>query len=34
LLRTFRAIDGLISKRPIFRVLGDHVLLHFERVPL
>lgn len=34
LLSMFRTIDRLISKRPVFRVLGDHVLLHFERVQL
>lgn len=32
LLSMLRTIDRLISKRPVFRVLGDHVLLHFERV--
>jgi ubiquinone/menaquinone biosynthesis C-methylase UbiE len=32
LLIMLRTIDKLISKRPVFRVLGDHVLLHFERV--
>jgi len=34
LLSMLRTIDTLISKRPGFRVLGDHVLLHFERVQL
>jgi SAM-dependent methyltransferase len=34
LLSMLRTIDRLISKRPVFRVLGDHVLLHFERVQL
>jgi ubiquinone/menaquinone biosynthesis C-methylase UbiE len=32
LLRIFRTIDQGISTLPGFRVLGDHVLLHFERV--
>ena len=32
LLNIFRAIDSAISSYPGFRVLGDHVLLHFERV--
>jgi SAM-dependent methyltransferase len=32
LLNMLRAIDSVISTRPLFRVLGDHVLLHFERV--
>lgn len=33
LLRIFRTIDQRISTHPGFRVIGDHVLLHFERVP-
>jgi SAM-dependent methyltransferase len=32
LLKIFRSIDNVISTYPGFRVLGDHVLLHFERV--
>ncbi len=32
LLRSLRAIDKTISSLPGFRVLGDHMLLHFERV--
>jgi SAM-dependent methyltransferase len=32
LLGLLRAIDTIIATRPLFRVLGDHVLLHFERV--
>jgi ubiquinone/menaquinone biosynthesis C-methylase UbiE len=32
LLGIFRTIDNTISSYPGFRVLGDHVLLHFERV--
>jgi SAM-dependent methyltransferase len=31
LLGVLRAIDKIISTRSGFRVLGDHVLLHFER---
>jgi ubiquinone/menaquinone biosynthesis C-methylase UbiE len=31
-LSMFRSIDKAISSQPGFRVLGDHVLLHFERV--
>jgi ubiquinone/menaquinone biosynthesis C-methylase UbiE len=31
LLRTLRTIDQVICGHPGFRVLGDHVLLHFER---
>jgi ubiquinone/menaquinone biosynthesis C-methylase UbiE len=34
LLNMFRTIDEAISSRPGFRVLGDHILLHFERVQL
>ncbi len=34
LLSMFRTIDKTISSYPGFRVLGDHVLLHFERVQL
>jgi ubiquinone/menaquinone biosynthesis C-methylase UbiE len=34
LLSMLRTIDKAISSYPGFRVLGDHVLLHFERVPL
>jgi ubiquinone/menaquinone biosynthesis C-methylase UbiE len=34
LLSMFRTIDKAISSLPGFRVLGDHVLLHFERVQL
>jgi ubiquinone/menaquinone biosynthesis C-methylase UbiE len=34
LLRIFRTIDKAISSYPGFRVLGDHVLLHFERVQI
>ena len=33
LLKIFRTIDRSISALPGFRVLGDHVLLHFERIP-
>lgn len=32
LLDAFRTIDKTVSGHPGFRVLGDHVLLHFERV--
>jgi ubiquinone/menaquinone biosynthesis C-methylase UbiE len=32
LLRLLRAIDRVISTLPGFRVIGDHMLLHFERV--
>jgi len=32
LLSLLRAIDRIISTLPGFRVLGDHMLLHFERV--
>jgi SAM-dependent methyltransferase len=32
LLKILRGIDAVIATRPWFRVLGDHVLLHFERV--
>jgi len=32
LLSVFRIIDKAISNIPGFRVLGDHMLLHFERV--
>jgi len=32
LLNLLRAIDTLIASCPGFRVVGDHVLLHFERV--
>ncbi|MCU1250223.1 MAG: class SAM-dependent methyltransferase [Edaphobacter sp.] len=32
LLSMLRTIDKTISGYPVFRVLGDHVLLHFERV--
>ena len=32
-LRIFRKIDQGISTLPGFRVLGDHILLHFERIP-
>jgi hypothetical protein len=31
LLNLLRAIDKVISTLPGFRVLGDHMLLHFER---
>jgi ubiquinone/menaquinone biosynthesis C-methylase UbiE len=31
-LKLLRAIDRIISGLPGFRVLGDHMLLHFERV--
>jgi hypothetical protein len=34
LLNMLRTIDRAISRLPGFRVLGDHVLLHFERVQL
>jgi ubiquinone/menaquinone biosynthesis C-methylase UbiE len=34
LLRMLRTIDKAISNYPGFRVLGDHVLLHFERVQI
>jgi ubiquinone/menaquinone biosynthesis C-methylase UbiE len=34
LLTMLRTIDKTISSYPGFRVLGDHVLLHFERVQL
>jgi ubiquinone/menaquinone biosynthesis C-methylase UbiE len=34
LLSMLRTIDKAISSYPGFRVLGDHVLLHFERVQL
>jgi ubiquinone/menaquinone biosynthesis C-methylase UbiE len=32
LLNLLRSIDALIASCPGFRVVGDHVLLHFERV--
>lgn len=32
LLRMFCAIDRIISSLPVFRVLGDHMILRFERV--
>ncbi len=32
LLNVFRAVDRNIYDLPGFRTLGDHVLLHFERV--
>ncbi len=32
LLSVFRVIDKAISNIPGFRILGDHMLLHFERV--
>jgi len=31
-LLTLQAIDKVISRLPWFRVIGDHMLLHFERV--
>jgi ubiquinone/menaquinone biosynthesis C-methylase UbiE len=34
LLSMLRTIDKAISNYPGFRVLGDHVLLHFERVQI
>jgi ubiquinone/menaquinone biosynthesis C-methylase UbiE len=34
LLSMLRTIDKAISSYPGFRVLGDHVLLHFERVQI
>jgi ubiquinone/menaquinone biosynthesis C-methylase UbiE len=34
LLRMFCAIDRIISSLPGFRVLGDHMILRFERVPV
>ena len=34
LFRMLRTIDKAISTYPGFRVLGDHVLLHFERVQI
>jgi hypothetical protein len=34
LLNIFRTIDNAISTYPGVRVLGDHVLLHFERVQI
>ena len=34
LLSMLRTIDKSISSYPGLRVLGDHVLLHFERVQL
>jgi SAM-dependent methyltransferase len=34
LLSMLRTIDKIISSYPGFRVLGDHVLLHFERVQI
>ena len=34
LLDMLRKIDKAISNHPGFRVLGDHVLLHFERVQI
>jgi hypothetical protein len=33
-LRVLRAIDSKIYTLPAFRVLGDHMLLQFERVQL
>jgi hypothetical protein len=33
LLSIFRTIDQGISNLPGFRVIGDHVLLYFERIP-
>jgi ubiquinone/menaquinone biosynthesis C-methylase UbiE len=32
LLNLFRRIDGRISRLPWFRTIGDHMLIHFERV--
>jgi ubiquinone/menaquinone biosynthesis C-methylase UbiE len=32
LLRLLRSIDRRISHLPLLRILGDHMLLHFERV--
>jgi SAM-dependent methyltransferase len=32
LLNSMRTIDKTISPLPVFRILGDHMLLHFERV--
>jgi hypothetical protein len=32
LLGFLRAVDKVISPLPGFRVIGDHMLLHFERV--
>ena len=29
--RRLRAIDAVVSGLPVFRVVGDHVLLSFER---
>jgi ubiquinone/menaquinone biosynthesis C-methylase UbiE len=34
LLSMLRTIDKAVSSSPGFRVLGDHVLLHFERVQI
>jgi len=34
LLSKLRSIDKVVSSYPGFRVLGDHVLLHFERVKI
>jgi hypothetical protein len=32
LLNLLRWIDKRISQLPLLRILGDHMLLHFERV--
>jgi ubiquinone/menaquinone biosynthesis C-methylase UbiE len=32
LLGILRSVDKIISPLPVFRVIGDHMLLHFERV--
>jgi ubiquinone/menaquinone biosynthesis C-methylase UbiE len=33
LLYAFRRIDSVIQRAPGLRILGDHMLLHFERLP-
>jgi len=32
LLRSFVRLDALISRMPLLRALGDHMLLHFEKM--
>jgi ubiquinone/menaquinone biosynthesis C-methylase UbiE len=32
LIRLLSRIDGLLCNLPVFRVIGDHMLLHFEKI--
>jgi hypothetical protein len=32
LLHIMRAIDKVLSSRRVFRVIGDHMLISFERI--